>query len=83
MGTGEGVVFIESFGCRLFCITRHTRLMITAVDADERNPVRNTDNRTIYMFTRKRCVLTIAALHYRMYLYIFLMKLSVGYVRCT
>ena len=49
MGTGEDVVFIESLGCRLFCITRHTMaVVITAVAADESNPVTNTDTTTVY-----------------------------------
>ena len=49
VGTGEDVVFIESFGCRLFRITRHTMtVVITAVAADESNPVTNTDSTTVY-----------------------------------
>ena len=91
MGVGKGVVFLESFVCRLFCISRHARLVITAIDADEMNPVRNTDNRTMI---RRKCMvqqkqfLTIKYIHISNDLVghwktHYNNKLSVKYVRCT
>ena len=46
MGPGEVVAVTKCFGCRLFFISRHTMLVITAVTADERNPLTNTDTTT-------------------------------------
>ena len=70
MGTGEGVVFIESFVCRLFCITRHTMaVVITAVAADESNPVRNTNSTTVYGH-KNNVQFNKVAIHYNLHMYV-------------
>ena len=70
MGVGKGVVFIESFVCRLFCITRHIMaVVITAVAADESNPVTNTNSTTVYGH-KKKVQFNKVVIHYNLHMYV-------------
>ena len=43
-----GTLIVASLATCLFLITRHTRLVITAVTTDDRNPLTNTDTTTVH-----------------------------------
>ena len=46
-GGGAGDLFIGSFIVCLFLISRHMRLVISVLNADDRNPLTNTDAMTM------------------------------------